>query len=83
MTASLPMRLNDMRLSPSFSSLTYGGNEVDLSVWDVERTFSEKPPTPGKVGSKRKKGKGDLMYAEIWRAKQVSSPLLTCLIHTY
>ncbi|KAF8610165.1 hypothetical protein BDV93DRAFT_601221 [Ceratobasidium sp. AG-I] len=76
-TASLPMRLNDMRLSPSSSSLAYGGNEVDLSVWDVERTFSEKPSTPGAAANKRKKGKGDLMYAEIWRAKQLANDSLS------
>ncbi|KDN51532.1 hypothetical protein RSAG8_00077, partial [Rhizoctonia solani AG-8 WAC10335] len=51
LVASLPMRLNDIRLSPSCSSLAYGGEEVDLS--------------------KRKKGKNELMYAEVWRAKQL------------
>ncbi|KAG8706585.1 hypothetical protein FRC09_002337 [Ceratobasidium sp. 395] len=71
------MRLNDMRLSPSPVSLAYGGNEVDLSVWDLERTFSEKPATTDIAGKKRKKGKGDLMYAEIWRAKQLPNDALS------
>ncbi|CAE6432337.1 unnamed protein product [Rhizoctonia solani] len=70
--ASLPMRLNDIRPSPSFSSLAYGGDEVDLSVWDVERTFSDKPHSTDEAGKKRKKGKNELMYAEVWRAKQAS-----------
>ncbi|KAG9099781.1 hypothetical protein FRC06_004851 [Ceratobasidium sp. 370] len=75
--ASLPMRLNDLRLSPSSTLLAYGGNEVDLSVWDIERTFSEKPATTDTTGKKRKKGKGDLMYAEIWRAKQLPNDSLS------
>ncbi|QRW27167.1 hypothetical protein RhiXN_01762 [Rhizoctonia solani] len=75
--ASLPMRLNDLRLSPSFSSLAYGGDEVDLSVWDVERTFSDKPQSTDEVGKKRKKGKNELMYAEIWRAKQLPNDSLS------
>ncbi|KAG9106130.1 hypothetical protein FRC07_008955 [Ceratobasidium sp. 392] len=75
--ASLPMRLNDLRLSPSSTSLAYGGSEVDLSVWDLERAFSEKPTTADLAAKKRKKGKGDLMYAEIWRAKQLPNDSLS------
>ncbi|KAG8748740.1 hypothetical protein FRC10_000131 [Ceratobasidium sp. 414] len=75
--ASLPMRLNDLRLSPSSTSLAYGGNEVDLSVWDLERTFSDKPATADTTEKKRKKGKADLMYAEIWRAKQLPNDSLS------
>ncbi|QRV86133.1 hypothetical protein RhiJN_14151 [Ceratobasidium sp. AG-Ba] len=78
--ASLPMRLNEIRISPSFTSLAYGGNEVDLSVWDIERTFSEKSTLTSSndtSGKKRKKGKADLMYAEIWRAKQLPNDALS------
>ncbi|KAG8715115.1 hypothetical protein FRC08_010989 [Ceratobasidium sp. 394] len=75
--ASLPMRLNDLRLSSSSNSFAYGGNEVDLSVWDTERTFSEKPAKPDRTGKKRKKGNDDLMYAEIWRAKQLPNDSLS------
>ncbi|CAE6520431.1 unnamed protein product [Rhizoctonia solani] len=75
--ASLPTRLNDVRLSPSYSSLAYGGDEVDLSVWDVERTFSDKSQTIDEAGKKRKKGKNELMYAEVWRAKQLPNDSLS------
>ncbi|KAB5592610.1 hypothetical protein CTheo_3936 [Ceratobasidium theobromae] len=78
--ASLPMRLNDMRLSPSYSAFTYGGDEVDLSLWDLERTFAEGPLTLAEcvdIGKKRKRGKGELMYAEVWRAKQLPNDSLS------
>ncbi|CUA72461.1 hypothetical protein RSOLAG22IIIB_01131 [Rhizoctonia solani] len=71
------MRLNDIRLGPSCSSLAYGGEEVDLSVWDVERTFSDKPQSTDEAGKKRKKGKNELMYAEVWRAKQLPNDPLS------
>ncbi|KAH7340490.1 hypothetical protein B0J17DRAFT_651545 [Rhizoctonia solani] len=77
LVASLPMRLNDIRLGPSFSSLAYGGDEVDLSVWDVERTFSDQPQSTDETGKKRKKGKNELMYAEVWRAKQLPNDSLS------
>ncbi|CAE7205234.1 unnamed protein product [Rhizoctonia solani] len=77
LVASLPMRLNDVRLSPSGCSLAYGGDEVDLSVWDVERTFSDKPQSADEAGKKRKKGKNELMYAEMWRAKQLPNDSLS------
>ncbi|KAG8691842.1 hypothetical protein FRC11_007808 [Ceratobasidium sp. 423] len=75
--ASLPMRLNDVRLSPSCSSLAYGGDEVDLSVWDIERTFSNKPQTTDEAAKKRKKGKDELLHAEVWRAKQLPNDSLS------
>ncbi|CAE6457656.1 unnamed protein product [Rhizoctonia solani] len=77
LVASLPMRLNDIRLGPSCSSLAYGGDEVDLSVWDVERTFSHQSRSTDEVGKKRKKGKNELMYAELWRAKQLPNDSLS------
>ncbi|KEP54412.1 hypothetical protein V565_018140 [Rhizoctonia solani 123E] len=77
LVASLPMRLNDIRLSSSYSSLAYGGEEVDLSVWDIERTFSDKPQSTDEAGKKRKKGKNELMYAEVWRAKQLPNDSLS------
>ena len=76
------MRLCSWRLSPSSETFAYGGNEVDLSVWDTERAFATtddasqtddaQPPSGGK---KRKRG-GDLLPAEVWRAKNVGKPLL-------
>ena len=71
------MRLCTWHLSPDSSTFAYGGNEVDLSVWDIERTFqSEATGSQGSqaessnAAKKRKRG-GDLFPAEIWRAKNV------------
>lgn len=74
--ASLPMRLCDFHLSPNQKSFAYGGDEVDLSVWDAEAAFaSSKPlkPTESSETKKRKKpSSNDLLPGEIWRAKNVS-----------
>jgi ribosome biogenesis protein NSA1 len=69
--AVLPMRLRCWRLSSDHKSFTYGGEEVEVSVWDTERAFSQ--PIEHTVGpsQKRKRG-GDLLPAETWRAKNVS-----------
>ena len=79
--ASLPMRLCDVRLSPDGSTLAYGGDEVDLSVWDVERTLSSTSITSTAEasssfteGKKRKTpSTNELLPAELWRAKNVRS----------
>lgn len=75
--ASLPMRLCDFQLSPDHKSFAYGGDEVDLSVWDVERAFSAEPIALTSYGTenpptKRKKpSSSDLLPGELWRAKNV------------
>lgn len=69
----LPMRLCCWRQSSDNKSFAYGGEEVEVSLWDTERAFSQPVnilgPTP-----KRKRG-GDLLPAETWRAKNVSFSL--------
>jgi ribosome biogenesis protein NSA1 len=57
-------------VSPDGTSLAYGGEEVDLSIWDVEKTFST-TVTPIELGTKRK-SKTALFPAEQWRAKNVA-----------
>lgn len=71
--ASVPTRLCDFRLSPSGSSFSYGGEEVDLSVWDVEAAFSARstPSDSAAAGQKRKNKATDLLPGETWRAKNV------------
>ena len=70
--AVLPTRLCCWRLSSDEKSFAYGGEEVEVSLWDSERAFSDPiKPTSG-TSQKRKRG-GDLLPAEIWRAKNVSS----------
>lgn len=68
----LPTRLCCWQLSSDGKSFAYGGEEVEVSLWDVEQAFSH--PIGSTLGhsQKRKRG-GDLLPAETWRAKNVSS----------
>jgi ribosome biogenesis protein NSA1 len=71
---SLPTRLRDWRLSPDQKTMAYGGDEVDLSVWDTERAFGSANPSPhsGAAPSIESKRKRDALFpGEIWRAKNV------------
>jgi ribosome biogenesis protein NSA1 len=70
--ASLPTRLCDWHLSPDGTTLAYGGDEVDISVWNTEQAFSScAKDAPIATGKKRKRQE-DLFPAEIWRAKNVN-----------
>lgn len=69
--AVLPTRLCCWRLSPDNRSFAYGGNEVEVSLWDTERAFSNSIRPSPESSQKRKRG-GDLLPAETWRAKNVS-----------
>ncbi|KIY44802.1 hypothetical protein FISHEDRAFT_50697 [Fistulina hepatica ATCC 64428] len=83
-TANLPMRLADWHLSSDAQTFAYGGDEVDLSVWDTERAFNcpEKSAAPADAtapsgtGVKRKRAADTLFPAEIWRAKNVPNDSL-------
>lgn len=78
-TAALPMRLRDLKMSSSGENFAYGGDEVDLSVWNTERALSgpsvSSSSDTAQAGQKRKKSKPTLLYGEVWRAKNVS-PIL-------
>lgn len=69
--AVLPTRLCCWRLSSDDKSFAYGGEEVEVSLWDTERSFSQ-PITSTPGPSQKRKRQGDLLPAEIWRAKNVS-----------
>ncbi|KDQ61054.1 hypothetical protein JAAARDRAFT_152067 [Jaapia argillacea MUCL 33604] len=80
-TASLPTRLCDWRLSADGKSFAYGGDEVELSVWDTEKAFvapsiSTSPP-PSSASSKKRKRGDELLPGEIWRAKNVPNDFLS------
>lgn len=70
------MRLKDWKLSPDSRMFAYGGDEVELSLWDLERAFTSPLAVPKhdetepKEGKKRKRTE-QLLPAEIWRAKNV------------
>ncbi|RPD66026.1 hypothetical protein L226DRAFT_608942 [Lentinus tigrinus ALCF2SS1-7] len=71
--ATLPMRLCEWRLSEDERAFAYGGDEVELSVWDTERAFSQEgaAPTSATTQSKKRKRAQELLHGELWRAKNL------------
>jgi hypothetical protein len=61
------------------SQMVLAGKNVELSMWDMERTFAvgSKAADNGKASSKKRK-KGELEEGEIWRAKHVSRLTWCC-----
>ena len=55
--------------------MVLAGKNVELSMWDMERTFAAgikaKEAGKGETGAKKRK-KNELEEGEIWRAKRVS-----------
>ncbi|KAA1469473.1 hypothetical protein DENSPDRAFT_878950 [Dentipellis sp. KUC8613] len=74
-TAVLPMRLATWQLSPDEKTFAYGGDEVELSVWDTEKAFMAKRTEPTSEVKKRKRAQ-DLLPGEVWRAKNVANDTL-------
>ncbi|KAJ7740661.1 hypothetical protein DFH07DRAFT_943671 [Mycena maculata] len=67
---SLPTRLCAWRLASDQASFAYGGEEVELSVWDTEKALAQdRTPSSDSSGTKRKRD--SLFPGEIWRAKNV------------
>lgn len=56
--------------SKSAKDFALAGKEVEISVWDVERTFASQEIQMKDAGVKRKKDV--LESGEIWRARNVS-----------
>ncbi|KAF7778767.1 hypothetical protein Agabi119p4_3112 [Agaricus bisporus var. burnettii] len=75
---SLPTRLHDWKLSPNGSTFAYGGDEVDVSVWDTEVAFQTQAEDSNNssVTHKKRKRKDDLFPGEVWRAKNVANDSL-------
>lgn len=65
------MRLCEWRTAPDGKTFCYGGDEVELSVWDLESAFTskQKQPAPQSEDTKKRKRGNDLLPGEIWRAK--------------
>ncbi|KAG5727641.1 WD repeat-containing protein 74 [Termitomyces sp. T112] len=84
--SSLPTRLRAWRMTSCQDRFAYGGDEVDVSVWDTEQAFTPQPSSDS-LGKKRKRD--TLFPGELWRAKNVQndnlglrSPLrITCLTY--
>ena len=70
---ALPTRLRDWKLSMDGTKFAYGGDEVEVSLWDAELAFQAlRGAEEGQPGKKRKKG-ATLFPAELWRAKNVGA----------
>ena len=78
------MRLCEWRLAPDKSTFSYGGDEVELSVWDLETAFASRqqrpPPQPESPSSKKRKRTSELLPGEMWRAKNVRTVYAVVLI---
>ncbi|KAF8845012.1 hypothetical protein BDN67DRAFT_942618 [Paxillus ammoniavirescens] len=79
---ALPLRLTDWRLGPNEETFAYGGDEVEVSIWNTERAFapqhenlSSASASQSEGGKKRKRGDA-LFPGEIWRAKNVPNDYL-------
>lgn len=77
--AALPSRLCDWRLSSNCQTFAYGGDEVEVSLWDTERAFappSESSAKGAPANSKKRKQSDTLFPGEVWRAKNVPNDFL-------
>ncbi|KAH9079632.1 hypothetical protein EDB83DRAFT_2343733 [Lactarius deliciosus] len=71
------MRLCEWRPAPDGKGFSYGGDEVELSIWDLEAAFAPKQPAPQPEGTKKRKRGNDLLPGELWRAKNVANDSLS------
>ncbi|KIJ44106.1 hypothetical protein M422DRAFT_228749 [Sphaerobolus stellatus SS14] len=75
LTTAIPKRLCEWVLSDDGASFAYGGDEVEVSVWDTSRAFdSSRNVLPPQTGGKRKNM--DLIEGEVWRARNVANDFL-------
>lgn len=73
-TTALPARLSEWRLYQD--TFAYGGDEVDLSVFDTERAFQNTAEDLASTTAANKRKRNDFLFpGEVWRAKNVSHSL--------
>ena len=66
------MNLRSWELSSDAGSFCYGGTEVDLSIWDTNRTFAgANVPSQSPSDGRKRSRASELFPAETWRAKNV------------
>ncbi|KIK93159.1 hypothetical protein PAXRUDRAFT_12812 [Paxillus rubicundulus Ve08.2h10] len=79
---ALPLRLTDWRLGPNQKTFAYGGDEVEVSVWNTERAFAPQhdnlsSASASQIEGGKKRKRGDALFpGEIWRAKNVPNDYL-------
>ncbi|KAL1692306.1 hypothetical protein GGG16DRAFT_51728 [Schizophyllum commune] len=74
--AALPARLCDWKLASNGDAFAYGGDEVEVSLWDTEKAFAAPPVVvsePAPSAGKKRKRNDVLLPGEIWRAKNVAN----------
>lgn len=69
--AALPTRLFDWRIAADQNTFSYGGDEVELSLWDTTRVFSQSTEKSAEIDAKKRKRGDTLFSGELWRAKNV------------
>lgn len=69
--SSLPTRLCDWRISSNQETFSYGGDEVELSVWNTEQSFARTAEHSAEPETKKRKRRDALFPGEIWRANNV------------
>jgi ribosome biogenesis protein NSA1 len=73
--AFLPTRLRAWHQPSDEETFAYGGDEVDLSVWNTEKAFSSiQDDSTANAPKKRKRG-SELLPGEVWRARNVAARL--------
>jgi ribosome biogenesis protein NSA1 len=61
-------------MSDDLGTFSYGGDDVDISVWNTELAFSSNSVTTKSTDTptSKKRKRGDTLFpGEIWRAKNV------------
>jgi ribosome biogenesis protein NSA1 len=83
------MRLAGWRLAPGGAAFAYAGDEVEASLWSVERAFADADAggtadadggaegTGHAAAKKRKRARDALLPGELWRAKNVANDELS------
>ena len=74
------MRLCDWRISSSQETFSYGGDEVELSVWNTEQAFTPSADQLSVTEMKKRKRGDTLFPGEVWRAKNVRCILVVVIL---
>ncbi|KAG8217475.1 hypothetical protein J3R82DRAFT_5620 [Butyriboletus roseoflavus] len=67
----------DWRLGPNQETFAYGGDEVEVSIWNTERAFKSPPDGSAASPSSKKRKRAEALFpGEVWRAKNVANDYL-------
>lgn len=67
----------DWRLCPSQETFVYGGDGIEVSIWDTKRAFESRPDDLATSPSNKKRKRTENLFpGEVWRAKNVANDYL-------